>query len=1241
MRLSSLLGPTAAELAVLIPLWPVFTALLPAARALDFDPVPVPSLDLSQLGRVGLAGDFDSISLYSYKQQNENGFSTNGSQSVITRLPNGAFASLATADAYIETMCSFVMKGGTLAGVVVGGNFTSLGGIEAQGVALLDPKTGKVTPLPGLSGKVSALYCDEPTNTVYVGGSFKGGNSTNAIVWVGMTGWANLPFAGFNGPVSTIAKQAGGNIVFGGAFDGLGNATTPRKKDQQVVNIASSNIEAGGSVASPGFGNPKNIACKTDGEGGEGKTWLLEDNRAGFWKASFQFGFRPTKLRIWNTKQDGRGTKTFRYTALPLNGIMNLTYIDPATGQNASCDARCPLTDNSTVEFQDFTFVNVVGMSGFQIDISEWYGRGGGLNGIQLLQDDIYAYAINDFNEPTCSNLTTASSATSSGPWQTKQSGQSSSQYLSATFDTPPNSDSASVVFTPDLKQSGNYSVTIYTPGCTQDNSCANRGSVNITGTLASETRELPPLQTEVTQTNDFDKYDEIYNGFVSASGGSFRPTVTLTPSSGQKNGLVVVASRVRFELISSTGGLSGLYEFNPNEAVADTDFTSSIDEAGMSLGSGAEISNVVVHDKIAYVAGNFSTSDFNNIFAVNDKSSSALTGGGLNAEVTTMYLNETSLFVGGNFTNTSKDDTKGLNNVALYEIPDKKWLPLGAGVNGPVNEIVPIVINVTANQPEDVIALTGDFDELLAFDGNPAAAVEGLAIWVPSKKNWLQTVGSQAPSIRGKLTATADVPGSGALYAGTLAAQGQGASGAVTLATSGPLGIRQLPIKIKAEGPEQGGKRKRAEGDVKGQNVTGVVAGYFYANGGRNVTILGGHFTAEATNGSTVENLMFINGSNSDRVTGISSGLKDDAVVLALGVQQDTLYAGGSLTGEVKGSDVNGLVLYDLILGDFVETQPPAFSGEGAVAVNAISTQPNTGNVYVGGSFESAGSLECPSVCYFTTATSQWNRPGTGLSGIVGAMAWSDSAKLVVGGNLTINSTATSLATYDSKTHVWSLVDGAQGANGVPGPVTALAAADDAMSEFWIAGASTNGSAFLMKYDGNSWSSVGHLLGKETEVRGIQVLSLSKDHGKTGLLRQDQTLLLTGRLDLPGFGNASSALFDGTTFTPFILSNSGSSPGSLSRIFSQNPVNFRSGRGRLAVGFVVLIALAISLALIFILVVVGIVAERIRRKREGYMPAPTAMFDKNNNMERIPPSHLFGRIGQPASGGPGGAPMI
>ena len=66
-----------------------------------------------------------------------------------------------------------------------------------------------------------------------------------------------------------------------------------------------------------------------------------------------------------------------------------------------------------------------------------------------------------------------------------------------------------------------------------------------------------------------------------------------------------------------------------------------------------------------------------------------------------------------------------------------------------------------------------------------------------------------------------------------------------------------------------------------------------------------------------------------------------------------------------------------------------------------------------------------------------------------------------------------------------------------------------------------------------------------------------------------------------------------------------------------------------MAVGFVVLIALACALGAIFLLVVAGILIERYRRKREGYTQAPTNYFDKTSNMGRIPPEHLFGRLGQ------------
>lgn len=1089
-----------------------------------------------------MVGDFDGISLYQFEGQNENGFLTNGSQSILSQFPNGGFATLASADAGIQAMCPFVMKNGTLAGIVVGGNFTSLGGWESQGAAMFDPTTSTVVQLPGLSGQVSALLCDQDTNTVYVGGSLKGGNSTNALAWVAGNGWTNLPFAGFNGPVTSITKASNGHIVFGGAFTGLGNASAPSKPDQQIINISGANITSGSSTATTGFSDPRNIVCKTNGTDGSDDTWLLADNTAGFWKANFGFGFQPTMLRLYNTHQDGRGTKTWRYTAMPINGILNFTYIDPATGQNASCSSECPLSNNSSMEYQDFHFVNVIGMNAFQIDISAWYGAGGGLNGVELFEDDIYAYSINDFNEPTCAGIQIASNTTSTGPWTVTPSHQSVSNYLTASVNA---TSSASVVFLPDIKQSGNYSVNIYTPGCMQDSSCSSRGRVNVTGIMSSGSSNTG-FTTDIFQTNDFDKYDQIYFGYVEAGSSSFRPSVILSPGSGQNiANLTVVAQRVGFTLISSTGGLNSLFEYDPTQAEINTaDFANStFDLAGMSLGSNSGVNTLATSGSTTYVGGNFSTSTYKNILTVSDAGTKELSGGSLNGEVVTLFLNDTTLYVGGKFTATIPGSVTGLSRVAAYDTSKNSWAALGAGVNGLVTNIVPLSMNITTNVPETVITLTGEFNQTMAFGSSNSLAVTGFVVWVPSRSDWLQNLNGSTAAVNGELTAAVDIPGGGSLFAGSLSSSQLSANGVASLSTSSSLST--LPLQIQAASTQPSGSlTKRA---TSSQNVTGVVTGLFHEVDNLNITILGGHFTATGTNGSDINNLVFINGSNSDMVTGVGSQISSDSTILALAVQGDNLYAGGSITGTVNGAQLNGLASFNLLTSTF-NTQPPALAGDN-VAVKAISVRPGTsGDVYVAGDFTQAGSLDCPGVCLFATSASQWDRPGNNLGGVANAMVWSSTNSLVVGGALSVNGANVSLALYDAKAQTWTV---AVGADSIPGPVTAIAAANSDASQLWVSGVATNGSTFLMKFDGSTWNTVGETLGSGTVIRGLQVLPLSKKHTISSLIPGSQDLMITGSLNLPGFGNASAVLFNGTTFQPFALTSTASNTGgSLSQIF-------------------------------------------------------------------------------------------
>lgn len=1183
---------------------------------------PSPNLDLSQLGRVAVAGDFDSISVYTYVGQNEDFLVSNGSQALLTQYPNGAFASLALSDATIETMCQFE-RNGKFEGVVVGGNFTSLGGVKAQSVAFFDPGTDSVTPLPGLNGPVSMVYCDNDAGTVYVGGMFTASHSQNAMAWT--TEWKDLPFSGFNGPVNSITKNAAGNIVFGGSFDGLGNTTTKVTPNGQVVNLAGGDISAVGSSSDTGFSDPKNIICKT-GQDGPGNTWLLEDHRGGYWQGDYSFGFTPTQLRLYNTKYQGRGTKSFYFENLVDGGILEFTYPD-GNGQNQTCSAVCPLPQDNT-DAQDFFFTQPIGFASFRLWIKDWYGDGGGLAGIEMFQDDIYSFAVNDFNEPTCDGVSNAAFSTVSPPdglWiRVANNGSTSSDYLSAYLtDESQATPGTSVVFAPHIEQFGNYSITVYTPGCIADDSCRTRGMVNLTGLMTSE---KPPVTATISQTNDFDKYDQIYIGPVDVSSESFSPTVTLAPLANQPLPQTIVAQRVHFELMTTTGGLNGLYEYNPNKATVSTDFSNSaIDSAGQDLGSGALVNTIIWEGDQGYVGGKFSGDGFSNILSISDKAE-ALPNGGLNAKVQTMYLAGSMLYVGGSFTNTHDNSIEGLQNVAAFDSDNNKWVALGAGVDGSVSNIVPITINITTGDLEDCITVNGDFSSVNAYGGNDAFSAEGFAIWVPSKKNWLKNIPDADITVFGKLFTQTKVTGMEfPLYAGQVVTEVLGFSGAVEMVGSGEPFIQSLGIKIQASDTSSS-MRKRAIDPS--HNYTGVYTGLFYDDNGLNITVLGGNFAATGSNGDTVQNLAIVKSKGSRQIVSGVSELDSSSIVAAVAFQDTLLFAGGSITGTIDGNDINGLVVYDLEKGKVASPQPPALAG-GDVVVNAIAPQQDSSFVYVGGDFAEAGSLPCPTLCYYDTSIKQWNTPGLGLSGTITSMFWTSKTSLIIAGSLTVRGTKTKMATYDSKMQTFAVFPKTAS---LPGEITALTPADSNFDNFWAAGASTSdGSAFLSLYQDDKWTSVNGL-GPSTVIRGLQVLSLTDDHDSTNLVPSDEVLMIVGNINVPHYGNASAVLFNGTGFEPFLLtSKDGDDQGSIAGIFVSNPLALLNmGGNHLAIGFVVLIGLAIALGLIFLIVVVGILMERARRRREGYVPMAAARH--NGNLSRIPPETLLGKLGEKVS---------
>jgi hypothetical protein len=82
-----------------------------------------------------------------------------------------------------------------------------------------------------------------------------------------------------------------------------------------------------------------------------------------------------------------------------------------------------------------------------------------------------------------------------------------------------------------------------------------------------------------------------------------------------------------------------------------------------------------------------------------------------------------------------------------------------------------------------------------------------------------------------------------------------------------------------------------------------------------------------------------------------------------------------------------------------------------------------------------------------------------------------------------------------------------------------------------------------------------------------------------------------------------------------------------------------------------VLIGLAVSLALIFLLIAAGMLLGILRRRRQGYVPAPSPASagglgpaavagapDAGENVRRIPPEELLGGLTAGRAGGRGWA---
>ncbi|KAK9388269.1 cortical protein marker for cell polarity-domain-containing protein [Lipomyces mesembrius] len=1195
-----------------------------AVAAIVIDSVTLPDVDLSGLGQIGLVGDFRGISLYQYAgQQNSSIASTD---SLLIDLPSNIVFDFDESDGTINSMCVMGES------IYVAGNFTRIGNSEMQSVARINSSTGDVHDLDkGVLGNVNVAFCDVDNSVVYFGGSF----TNNVAIWnVSSESWETVPFGGLKGgPVNSIVER-NGNIIFGGKFSGIGNTfstTYDEGPHMQLVNLKSANISAQGSTSNGHYSSPRSVVCSNNVSAAN-STWLLEDGHAGVWTASFAYDFQPTKLRIRNADANGRGTKTFRFVAYPINGIMNLTYTDPDTGDTIHCDAFCPLQNITEAEYQEFEFVNVIGMDSFSLYLLDYYGEGAGLSEIQVYQEQIISYAIDAFNEPASCGVNNSEISTSktNGDW--KVTTASGTSYLSAANVSGTSLNSTRVAFYPDISIAGNYTVLMYTPGCMADSSCSSRGVVSVRVSPSNGTT----MVTHLYQTNDFDKYDIIYEGYVEANDELFRPVVTLGPVDSQIGDITVAAQKVQFVLTSTSGGLNGLFEYDPanfTTSSGSSDFgiyETAVNLAGMALDDNAEITGLVVADSNLYVAGKFTgQGSIHNFFILSIESDISSAQGGLNGTVAAMVVSEDgkSIIIGGNFSASANESSfvTGLSYVARYIIQNATWTGLDNGLNGAVDDIVRVSLNLSGDIYSTLI-FTGDFSEILADGDEEAISSAGFALWIESEDAWADRTALELPFISGSLSASIMIENGTYILAGSLSSQSLVASSGAFLSSGRDMSA--MPFDFT---DSDGTFTRRSLLLPVGNNSTGLIySGTFCRNGRTEYAAVGGKFTVDTQSASYQNFVVF----NETDVTGgfLSSTFSESTAVLALYNHDNaSLIVGGDFSGSIGDIKVNGIIVWDLKTQDFASTQPPALGGDG-VQVNSIASRPDTSKIIVAGSFSTAGNITCNSLCIYDLDTGSWTSVTGGISGNISSVRFIDSDKAIVTGNMTTgDSTACYMAQYDFSSSSWSTL-GPQSSE-LPGPVTVFLSTSDSVSDALVTGIYGNGSAYLMAYSSGSWVSFGKDLLEGTTIYDLEMLNLvNAAHRNSSTIPDDNILLVLGDLKFHEYGNVSAAFFDGDSWTPFLYSvKENNSPGVIYSLFTDIVESVPSAYAatietHLKAGYVVLISLAISLAIMFMIIGTALTVAYWRRRSEGYEPFPSQLSDEHMTRTLLPTA-LFGEI--------------
>lgn len=1195
----------------------------PAWAAYAVHPVQLPKLNTDDFGDMGILGDYDGISRVEYGgQQNFSSFSGtqvaqigHDSPHVIAQVNSSVLISLAQ----IQLTQNTTIKQCQLD--------NDLYVTDGVGLWTVDIAEGTVNSIStGLNGTIYALYCDTQEGSVLVGGDIEGG----VAQWdTGKQDFAVPSFGGFkNGSVTGITRL-GDNLVFTGSFEGIindkgtnhtvqhnvtditdldltglaSNSSTlellngqngsnssetlqeiARKVNQtinapQQISFQSAQIQAEGTN---GDVDPKDISCP-------GSTaWALTPDRQGTWRANFPYSFTPSTVVIDNLPESsGGGTEMLRFLAFPLNGIMNLTYVDQ-NGQKQYCDAFCPMPQGGS---REFTFVNSIGMNSFQLDLLSFYGNHAGLSGVQMFHAERFTFADNQLNEGNgCSrNMSQATNATAQGDFNTQGT------YLTSSIDSQQQLDNTQVSFSPNASYSGNYTVRLFTPGCVQDGSCAARGGVDVTvQTSPSDSHSLT-----LFQTNNEDKYDTIFSGPINVTSG-FHPSVTLKPSADGPIPRNFVADRLQFTMTSVS---------NLTQIFGDSylNYTLLGGKNGSRLINSSEI--VDIRNIFEYSPGNFSTTNQ----TVGNTTLNRL-GPLIDGRLTFIETAESDdgVVLAGDFISPiGKNLLRVSNHSSLFS---NSTSANRTDIDGPVTILTSIEGNIVVGTSDGLFHLDGD--ALLQVDGVPGS-VDALVeytfndtqhVWAATGNNDSQTsvffnsTSWQATDL--PVSAYLRAGGSGdavTVYLGMLSMSQVEAKGAVYLDSD----LNLVPVENPSTNSSAVSKRQLSnESSSSSDQALSYYTGHYVnestlALGGSDLTILQNGVNVGPTN---------------------SLGYPANITSLASSNSSNMLFIGGAFSSDVGSTKVTNLAFFDLNNNDYASLQPPGLTGGN---VTRLEYRASSQTLVAAGSFGMAGSLMCSAFCLYDLDAARWNSPSSSITGVVNYLEFLSNDILLLGGNMTFNEQTASVAQYDFSSGEFSSI---MNGNQTDFEAVQIVMTNDDLTNVYVVGKSASGQK-LVHWNGTVWDEVSIPGLEDTSyITSLQLLQTGgkKKRDNVVTLDSDQLLMISGDIQT-NQGNFSSVLFDGQSVQPFLVTQSKSGQGSINGFFSQSSTSYSPihKKKKMRRGFVVLVALAVAVGVMFLIVGVGIIATCLRRRNSGYMLAP-GRVNEAEMTQTVPPQNLF-----------------